>query len=134
MTTTHGEKKADGALTAGDSHHSRQHARDDAPPRPPPGLAGDDGLEAPLGARLSEAEAQTLLGILTVEEFLPNQIILEQGRELSHLLYKIFRCLSATELARDAGGKRREGREQAEAAERACMAIVERARAERRMG
>ena len=59
---------------------------------------------------------------------------LEQGRELSHLLYKIFRCESATELARDAGGKRREGRARMEAAERACMAIVERARAERRMG
>ena len=59
---------------------------------------------------------------------------LEQGRKLSHLLYKIFRCLTESELARDAGGKRREGRAGVEAAERACMAIVERVRAERGMG
>ena len=50
-----------------------------------------------------------------------------QGRKQSHLLYKVVRCESAAELARDAGGKKQsaEVRGRVKAAERACMEIVQ---------
>ena len=49
-----------------------------------------------------------------------------KGRKLSHLPYKVVRCASAAELARDAGGKKQsaEVRAAVRAAERECMAIV----------
>ena len=51
---------------------------------------------------------------------------LSKGRKLSHLPYKVVRCASAAELARDAGGKKQsaEVRAAVRAAERECMAIV----------
>ena len=49
---------------------------------------------------------------------------LESGRKLSHLPYKVVRCEQASELARDASGKRQVGRQALAAAERACMSIV----------
>ena len=51
---------------------------------------------------------------------------LEQGRRQSHLPYKVVRCETAGELARDAGGKRQsdEAREAVRKAEAACMGIV----------
>ena len=49
---------------------------------------------------------------------------LDEGRKLSHLPYKVFRCASVPELARDAGGKRNKGRTAVAAAEEACMGIV----------
>ena len=54
------------------------------------------------------------------------QPYLDKGRKLSHLPYKVVRCESAAELARDAGGKKQsaEVRAEVEAAERACMDIV----------
>jgi hypothetical protein len=45
-------------------------------------------------------------------------------RKLSHLPYKVVRCQTAAELARDAGGKRHTAAAQVKAAERACMGIV----------
>ena len=48
---------------------------------------------------------------------------LDQGRKLSHLLYKVVRCLFASELSRDAGGKRAVSEEK-KAAARVCGAIV----------
>ena len=53
---------------------------------------------------------------------------LDEGRKLSHLPYKVFRCQSVPELARDAGGKRAAGQKAVDEAERACMAIVEEVR------
>ena len=52
---------------------------------------------------------------------------LDKGRKLSHLPYKVVRCETASELARDAGGKKQsaEVRASLKAAERACMSIVE---------
>ena len=54
------------------------------------------------------------------------QPYLDKGRKLSHLPYKVVRCETAAELARDAGGKRQsaEVRAAVKAAERACMDIV----------
>ena len=54
------------------------------------------------------------------------QPYLDKGRKLSHLPYKVVRCETAPELARDAGGKRQsaEVRAAVTAAERACMDIV----------
>ena len=54
------------------------------------------------------------------------QPYLDKGRKLSHLPYKVVRCASASELARDAGGKKqsREVRAAVRAAERACMDVV----------
>ena len=51
---------------------------------------------------------------------------LKQGRKQSHLPYKVVRCETASELARDAGGKKQsaEVRAEVKAAERACMDIV----------
>ena len=51
---------------------------------------------------------------------------LEQGRRQSHLPYKVVRCETVGELARDAGGKRQsdEAREAVRKAEAACMGIV----------
>ena len=51
---------------------------------------------------------------------------LDKGRKLSHLPYKVVRCESPAELARDAGGKKQseEVRAAVRAAERACMDIV----------
>ena len=51
---------------------------------------------------------------------------LKQGRKQSHLPYKVVRCETASELARDAGGKKQsaEVRAKVKAAERACMDIV----------
>ena len=51
---------------------------------------------------------------------------LSKGRRLSHLPYKVVRCASAAELARDAGGKKQsaEVRAAVRAAARECMAIV----------
>ena len=48
---------------------------------------------------------------------------LDNGRKLSHLLYKVVRCLFASELSRDAGGKRAVSEEK-KAAARVCGAIV----------
>ena len=48
---------------------------------------------------------------------------LDRGRKLSHLLYKVVRCLFASELSRDAGGKRAVSEEK-KAAARVCGAIV----------
>ncbi len=50
----------------------------------------------------------------------------EQGRKLSHLPYKVVRCHSSAELVFDASGKRGQLDPAFQAAERACMAIVER--------
>ena len=54
------------------------------------------------------------------------QPYLDKGRKLSHLPYKVVRCETAPELARDAGGKKQsaEVRAAVTAAERACMDIV----------
>ena len=54
------------------------------------------------------------------------QPYLDKGRKLSHLPYKVVRCETAPELARDAGGKKQsaEVRAAVKAAERACMDIV----------
>ena len=54
------------------------------------------------------------------------QPYLDKGRKLSHLPYKVVRCETASELARDAGGKKQsaEVRAAVKAAERACMDIV----------
>ena len=49
---------------------------------------------------------------------------LDEGRKLSHLPYKVVRCEDASELARDAGGKRHAAGGEVRAAERACMGIV----------
>ena len=51
---------------------------------------------------------------------------LSKGRKLSHLPYKVVRCASAAELARDAGGKKQsaEVRAAVRAAERECMGFV----------
>ena len=51
---------------------------------------------------------------------------LDEGRKLSHLPYKVVRCETPAELARDAGGKKQssEVRAAVKAAERACMDIV----------
>ena len=54
---------------------------------------------------------------------------LDEGRKLSHLPYKVFRCENVPELARDAGGKRTAGQKAVDDAERACMALVEEERA-----
>ena len=50
---------------------------------------------------------------------------LDEGRKLSHLPYKVFRCENVPELARDAGGKRAAGQKAVDEAERACMTILE---------
>ena len=50
------------------------------------------------------------------------QPYLDKGRKLSHLPYKVVRCESAAELARDAGGKRHAAGEEVKEAERMCMA------------
>ena len=50
---------------------------------------------------------------------------LDRGRKLSHLPYKVFRCASVPELARDAGGKRQAGRQGLKAAEGECRAVIE---------
>ena len=49
---------------------------------------------------------------------------LEKGRKLSHLPYKVVRCETAPELARDAGGKHHAAADEVKAAERACMEIA----------
>ena len=63
---------------------------------------------------------------LAAEVQLIYQPYLDQGRKLSHLPYKVVRCESASELARDAGGKKQseEVRAKVDAAERACMDVV----------
>jgi len=48
----------------------------------------------------------------------------DQGRKLSHLPYKVFRCEAASELTRDAGGKRTEARKRLEAAQQRCAELV----------
>ena len=50
---------------------------------------------------------------------------LDYGRKLSHLPYKVARCEEPSELARDAGGKRVQGREERRAAAKVCGGIVE---------
>ena len=54
------------------------------------------------------------------------QPYLDKGRKLSHLPYKVVRCETAPELARDAGGKKQSAEVRAawKAAERACMDVV----------
>ena len=54
------------------------------------------------------------------------QPYLDKGRKLSHLPYKVARCDTAGELARDAGGKKQsaEVRAAVKAAERECMGSV----------
>ena len=51
---------------------------------------------------------------------------LERGCKLSHLPYKVVRCDTPGELARDAGGKKQsaEVREAVRKAERACMDVA----------
>ena len=50
---------------------------------------------------------------------------LDYGRKLSHLPYKVARCEEPSELARDAGGKRVQGREERREREKVCGGIVE---------
>ena len=86
-------------------------------------------LLANRGTRDDEANADTpdLPLNIAAEVQLIYQPYLDKGRKLSHLPYKVDRCEDASELARDAGGKKQseEVRAAVSAAERACMQIVQ---------
>ena len=83
--------------------------------------AGEDGQgQDAFNASLPDAPLN-----IAAEVQLIYEPYLTKGRKLSHLPYKIFRCENASELARDAGGKRHAGRERLRRAEAACGAIVE---------
>ena len=92
-------------------------------------------MDAVLGALLANrgewddednADTPDLPLNIAAEVQLIYQPYLDKGRKLSHLPYKVVRCETASELARDAGGKKQsaEVREAVKAAERACMDIV----------
>ena len=48
----------------------------------------------------------------------------QHAEAMAEKKYKIFRCADASELARDAGGKRHAGAERLRAAEAACGEVV----------
>ena len=88
-------------------------------------------MDAVLAALLAEddednADTPDLPLNIAAEVQLIYQPYLDKGRKLSHLPYKVVRCETAPELARDAGGKKQSAEVLAavNAAERACMDIV----------
>ena len=86
-------------------------------------------LDALLATNVQEWQNEENAGIaalplnIAAEVQLIYRPYLDNGRKLSHLLYKVVRCLFASELSRDAGGKRAVSEEK-KAAARVCGAIV----------
>ena len=84
-----------------------------------------DALLATRGAWFDEDNAAMAAAPVNIaaEVQLIYKPYLDRGRKLSHLLYKVVRCLFASELSRDAGGKRAVSEEK-KAAARVCGGIV----------